>query len=49
VLGREFPSNKRLGNDVKMADNPDIIVSIDLGTTYTGIINCFKFTTDVWY
>lgn len=24
------------GNDVNMAEKPDIIVSIDLGTTYTG-------------
>lgn len=42
-------SNKRLRNDVKMAEDPDIIVSIDLGTTYTGIINCFNFTTGVWH
>lgn len=29
-------SNHSLGNDVKMAEKPDVIVSIDLGTTYTG-------------
>lgn len=35
-------SKQRLGNDVKMAEKPDIIVSIDLGTTYTGKNSCYN-------
>lgn len=35
---KRVASKHSLGNDVKMAEKPDIIVSIDLGTTYTGKI-----------
>lgn len=38
---KRVASNHSFGNDVKMAEKPDIIVSIDLGTTYTGKIRCY--------